>query len=94
MTYVCGGKGLVNLVIFRDFLRLLSCLVPELGQLPCRIPKKSKNNQKAFRKNIILGTKFWGRHNENEDQSRSFCTEGEWGRKGMNTYSDCFFYAK
>lgn len=30
------GRGVVNLDSFRDFLELVSCLVSELKELPCR----------------------------------------------------------
>lgn len=37
-AYICwGGKGLASLVSFRDFLKVFSCLPPELKELSCRM---------------------------------------------------------
>lgn len=38
---ICMGRGLVNLVGFRDFLKLLKSLLPECKKLPCRVSSVS-----------------------------------------------------
>jgi hypothetical protein len=37
LTYAKGRRELVALVNFRDFLNPLSCSLPELKELPCRV---------------------------------------------------------